>query len=38
MRFDLVRGTKRTITALVALSLSLLMGASAFAQVKPGIL
>ena len=36
MRFDLVRGTKRTIAALVALSLSLMMGASAFAQVKPG--
>ena len=36
MRFDLVRGTKRKITALVALSLSLLLGTSAFAQVKPG--
>ena len=36
MRFDLVQGTKRKITALVALSLSLLLGTSAFAQVKPG--
>jgi Protein of unknown function (DUF1329) len=36
MRFDLVKGTKRKITALVALSLSLLLGTSAFAQVKPG--
>jgi hypothetical protein len=36
MRFDLVRGTKRKITALVALSLALFVGTSAFAQVKPG--
>ncbi len=36
MRFDLVKGTKRKVTAMVALSLSLLLGTSAFAQVKPG--
>ena len=36
MRFDLAKGTRRKMTALVALSVSLLLGTSAFAQVKPG--
>src|SRR5260221_1998687 len=36
MRFDLAKGAKRKMTALIALSVSLLLGASAFAQVKPG--
>jgi len=36
MRFDLVKSTRRKMTALVALSVSLLLGTSAFAQVKPG--
>src|SRR5467141_738192 len=36
MRFDLVKGTKRKMIALVALSVSLFLGTSAFAQVKPG--
>ncbi len=36
MRFDLAKGVKRKMTALLALSVSLLLGTSAFAQVKPG--
>src|ERR1700736_3041789 len=36
MRSVLVKSTKRKLIALVALSVSLLLGTSAFAQVKPG--
>jgi hypothetical protein len=36
MQFDVVTGTRRKIAALVALCMSVLVGSSAFAQVKPG--